>query len=175
MPWAITEDDDVRLIGYLRQGIPISVIARKLGMPTQTTRSRVSRLYRKHNVHNRQELLNTLDQAERSAPFRPDLLSAVLTDEVRKWTQANSATDALTDALTLAFEVRTAPPTDLRLRLRRWLNDDPERAEAVILMLAALLPLDQSPSSLLRWLTDRPRQRRARPVEQTAAGQQSAR
>lgn len=90
----------------------------------------------------------------RHEPF----LSTRATDAVRaaapRWpveVVTDVATRAVRDALATADDVRTFEPElvfgDLALRMR----DDPDRFLAMVVALAALVPLDQSPHQLLAW------------------------
>lgn len=155
--WDVPQEEDDRLIGYLRQGMRLADVATTMQMPYQTIKSRIARLYRKYGVHNRHQLLASVDDSLREDVLRPDVVTLNASQHLRHWTGLNGTTDAIHDALELAYHVRVGSPAQLRMRIRRWSATEPARLEAAVLALAALLPLDQSPETLLRWLTERHR------------------
>lgn len=155
MPKVLDPEEDAKLIAYFREGLTVEDIARVEQLSFHTVKSRVKRLYDKYGVRNRAQLIASYTENQRAVSVRDELVARQLSNLLTQWLGTRRSDNAVADALTLAFDVRTAPPTQTRLRLRRWMDADRDRLIALLMTLAALVPLDQSPESALRWLLDR--------------------
>jgi hypothetical protein len=151
----LSADETGRLIDQLWRGMTAQEIAQVESLPYDTVKSRIQRIYMDYGVKNRASLIATVADKQRERAIRADLISPALSERLRMWTGNPNVSDAVADALRLAFDVRTNPPTELHERVQRWLRQPGTRVEAMLVALAALVPLDRSPDLLLRWLTDR--------------------
>jgi hypothetical protein len=169
MPVSVPAEDDARFIGYLRDGLTTNAIAEREQMSIHTVKSRFQRIYREYGARTRAQLLAAYADEQRLHRIRHDLINERVSQLLATWIDVNvgNVDGLLADALALAFDVRTAPSSQPRQRLARWLDRDPERVAAIVLTLAALVPLDRSPDLLLRWLTDRRQPTTRRPTRQS--------
>lgn len=155
MPAVIPLEDEAKLVAYFREGLAVKDIARLEGMSFHTVKSRVTRLYQKYGARNRAQLLALYADEQRAAVVRDELLTRQLSQLLTQWLNVARNDQALGDALQLAYDVRFAPATQTRLRLRRFAETQPDRLVTLVMLLAALAPLDRSPDVALRWLLDR--------------------
>lgn len=161
MPARIMKDDDERYIEYMREGMTAELIAKAEQKSFHTVKSRIQRIYRDYGVSTRAQLLSAYIEQKHARALRNDLIEQQLAQILGAWLDTRVATvDVLSIALQLAFDVRISPPNRTRQRLRRWLAVDIDRSVALLMTLAALVPLDQSPDRLLRWLIEHQSARR---------------
>lgn len=145
-------EEDHRLLVLLADGATNDELAMALGIPLQTLKSRIRRLMTQYKVRNRTALASLAQNNGTLRALRSDVTHTELVLRLRDWIGVPVAIDAISDALQIVFQVRTSRPAALRDLLRTMIEDEPNRALLLILTLASLVPLDESPNVLLRWL-----------------------
>jgi DNA-binding CsgD family transcriptional regulator len=155
VPNLIPPQEDAKIIAYFREGLTVQDIANVEQMSFHTVKSRVTRLYEKYGARNRAQLLALYADEQRAAVVRDELLTRQLSQLLTQWLNVARSDQTVGDALQLAYDVRFAPSTQTRLRLRRYAETQPDRLVTLVMTLAALVPLDRSPDVALRWLLDR--------------------
>jgi hypothetical protein len=164
VPQSVPPEDDAKFIAYFREGLSAVDIARVEQMSIHTVKSRISRLYQRYGAHTRGQLLALYADEQHSNEVRNGLITEQLSKELTEWLGTRGRDDSVADALQVAFDVRFAPPTQMRLRLNRLVDSDRDRLLSLVLTLAALVQLDRSPDVNLRWLLDRQRRPQRRPA-----------
>jgi DNA-binding CsgD family transcriptional regulator len=152
MTISIPVEEDRKLLALMANGMTNDEIAVEMQLPLQTLKSRVRRLMIQYGARNRTLLVSMTRDNGEALDVRPDVLRVDVAIRLRDWTGVPTSSTVIAEAFRIAFRVRNGRPAELRGDLRRMLLNDPDHAVALLMSMAALVPLDESPDVLLRWL-----------------------